>query len=108
MYHLKFGSDLFSFKTFLSELESIGIGKAIIILDACFSGLAVVPKNSTNNINIPPLPQGVAILTSSTENQFSYEKKNKSFSVFTDLLCECIETGNGKKSTSNDFITIDR
>lgn len=105
-YHLKFGDDLYSFKTLLSEIESALIVKSIIILDACFSGAATQGRKSNNTIYLPELPLGSAILTSSSEGEFSYEKDDKTYSVFTDLLCECIETGNNNNPTSNNLITL--
>ncbi len=105
-YHLKFNNDLYSFQTLLTELESYEINKAIIILDSCFSGSAVI-KKSNSEIYLPKLPEGIAILTSSTEGEFSYEKDDKTFSVFTDLMCQCIESGNNNISTKDDLITLD-
>ncbi len=106
VYHLKFGTDLISFNLFLAELESAQITKAIIILDSCFSGSITNAKNNSNDINLVSLPEGIAFLASSSELEFSYEKDDKQFSIFTDLLCECIETGNGNEPTGNNLISI--
>lgn len=106
IYHLRFGEDLYSFNTFRSELESHGITKAIIIIDACFSGAAVEGMKGSEEICFRNLPDGIAILSSSSENEFSFEKDDKTFSVFTHLLCQCIETGNNGNPTTNNEINV--
>jgi len=108
IYHLRCGKDLISFEVFLHELKSAEVSRAIIILDACFSGRATGAKNTNSEILLPiTLPEGIAILASSTEDQYSYEKEDKTISIFTDLLCECIETGNGEQHTDSNHISIE-
>lgn len=107
-YYLQFHEEeLYSFTILLEELKTYGINKAIIILDTCFSGAATTQKSSdTTNINTK-LPKGITILSSSSEYEYSHEKDDKTYSIFTDLLCECIETGNAKLATKDNFLYVD-
>ena len=103
-YYLKFGEESYFFETFHTVLKGKKINNAIIIIDACFSG--EVAKTNNKLILNENLPEGIAILTSSTEEEFSHENDSKTFSVFTELLCECIETGNNGQKTTNNVISI--
>ena len=103
-YYLKFGEESYFFETFHTILRGKRINNAIIIIDACFSG--EVAKSNNKLILHENLPEGIAILTSSTEEEYSHENKSKTFSVFTELLCECIETGNKGEKTLNNLISI--
>lgn len=102
-YYLKFGKDKYFFDTFNCALRGKNINKAIIILDACFSG--EVAKNNQQLI-INDIPEGIGIITSSTEEELSHENETKTMSVFTELLCNCIDTGNNNICTDTDLITI--
>lgn len=109
-YCLKFGKpdneEFLPFDNVLNELKSALVTRAIIILDACFSGAGIKSDSIEEIVNSPRLPQGIAILASSKPSQLSYELDDGSLSIFTYLFCEGIETGLNKKPTADGQIAI--
>ena len=103
-------SELLLFDNLMNELDFKGVYRAIIIIDACHSGAALNGVKKSENIFSPiddeRLPKGTAIIASSQESEASYELPDGSASVFTNLLCEGIETGLGGRYTSDGFISI--
>jgi class 3 adenylate cyclase len=86
------------FPAILEELKANNVTRAILILDTCHSGAAQRTKDGR-----PPAPagesnyvtpaKGIAILSACREVELAHERKDGDFSVYTDLLCEAIETG---------------
>jgi hypothetical protein len=108
VYCLKFGtgaSDWLPFANIYNLMQSHGVRKAIIILDACYSGKAI-KSDKLNSIG-QSLPSGYAYLVSSGERQKSREKQDGSVSVFTELLRDALDSGLGGKATSDDMICVD-
>ncbi len=113
-YCLVFGEDQKSFYTskgFLSELKASGVSRAILIIDACYSGATINNKETgesrefkPNSENVPP---GMTIIASSRSNQRSHELPDGSKSVFTHLLCRAIEGGIKRESTRDGRINVE-
>jgi tetratricopeptide (TPR) repeat protein len=112
LYHLCFGADdshPFPFKNLLTELESAGVTKAIIVLDSCQSGAAL--RKGEKSPELAPVmpaevPKGLAIVTSCRANQLSYENYEQTQSVFTDLFCKGIETGLSNSPTPDGRVSV--
>ncbi|MGL5836673.1 MAG: caspase family protein [Waterburya sp.] len=98
------------FNSVLDQLSSNYVRRAILIIDACYSGNTTGEKNTQNFIGDIELDKkilrGIAIIASSGKSQPSHELKDKSYSVFTDLLCEGIENGLDGNPTNNGLIGI--
>ncbi len=107
-YCFKFGEKVYPFKNLLTELETNGVSRAILILDTCHSGAAIGTKSdgSSKIIEEKEIPQGLAIIASSKKTQVSYELKDGSHSVFTSLLCKGIRTGLDGTPTNNGLISV--
>ncbi|MBD2691571.1 caspase family protein [Anabaena catenula] len=106
-YCLRFGENVYPFKNLITQLEVNGVGRAILILDTCYSGAAIGTKSNENIFIIEDdIPQGIAIITSSKKSQQSYELENGSHSVFTSLLCQGIKTGLDGKETNSGLISV--
>jgi len=111
-YCLKLGhapKDFYPFKNIITDLEACQIYRAILIIDACYSGAALRTKDSKNSIHISGLnniPKGIAILASSRASENSYELADGSSSVFTDLLINGIRTGLDGECTDDGYITV--
>ncbi|NEP55856.1 MAG: tetratricopeptide repeat protein [Symploca sp. SIO2G7] len=107
-YCLKFGEKFYPFRNLLTELETNGVSRAILILDACHSGAAIGTKSDSSSIIVEEddIPQGIAIIASSKKTQHSYELKDGSHSVFTSLLCRGIKTGLDGTPTDNGLISV--
>lgn len=108
-YCLKFGEarrEWLPFNNLMSDVKRYGVSKAIIILDACFSGAAT--KGDETEELLDSLPRGISYLASSGERQVSEEAADGSVSVFTALLCDAFETGLGGKATSNDLLNVEQ
>lgn len=107
-YCFKFGEKLYPFRNLLTELETNGVSRAILILDTCHSGAAIGAKNYGRSTIIEEneIPQGIAIIASSKKTQQSYELKDGSHSVFTSLLCKGIRTGLDGTPTDNGLISV--
>ncbi|NET55588.1 MAG: hypothetical protein F6K47_05280 [Symploca sp. SIO2E6] len=108
-YCLKFGEKYYPFRNLLTELETNGVSRAILILDACHSGAAIGTKSDGSSIIVDEddIPQGIAIIASSKKTQQSYELEDRSHSVFTSLLCKGINTGLDGTPTDNGLISVD-
>ncbi|MBW4565791.1 MAG: NACHT domain-containing protein [Mojavia pulchra JT2-VF2] len=118
-YCLKLGlkeSDWHPFDSILNELKMSNVTRAILIIDACRSGAVVGIKGSNdddntndayNAINKDKIPQGIAIIASSLASQVSIELDNSSYSLFTHLLCEGIESGLDGKHNNKALISIE-
>ena len=65
-YCFKFGEKNYPFKNLLTELETNGVSRAILILDTCHSGAAIGTKSDGNSTLIEEneIPQGIAIIAS--------------------------------------------
>ncbi len=110
-YCLQIGADedeLHAFSEIRSKLKIKSVVRAILIIDACFSGMAA---KSDEDSNLEPgyLPRGIVVLTSSSAYQPSYENKTNGqySSVFTHLLVEAIETGLGGRKTETGHISVE-
>jgi hypothetical protein len=76
-YCLKFGKNYLPFGSLMSEIQSHGVKRAILIIDACHSGAAL---EGVKNDSLPPqpinedsIPKGIAVIASSQKSQVSYE-----------------------------------
>ena len=107
-YCFKFGEKNYPFRNLLTELETNGVCRAILILDACFSGAVIGTKSDgiSTIIEENDIPQGIAIIASSKKTQWSYELKDGSHSVFTSLLCKGIRTGLDGTPTDHGLISV--
>ncbi len=109
-YCLKFGKNYLPFGSLMNEIKSSGVKRAILIIDACHSGAALEGVKNDNHpsqqIDEESIPKGITVIASSQKSQTSHELKDGSFSVFTKLFCEGIQSGLDKKSTSNGYISI--
>jgi GTPase SAR1 family protein len=112
-YCLKLGleeCDWYPFNNIINYLNTCGVSRAILIIDACHSGAAVGFKNPNDTysraINQDNIPQGIAIIASSLASQASRELPDGSYSLFTYLFCEGIERGLDDKPTHNGLITV--
>jgi len=109
-YNLQFadGSRL-PFTNVLTDIITSGVDRAILIIDACYSGAAIGIK-STGDLLEPlkklDIPRGIAIVTSSRATEESHEIKDEAASVFTDLFCKGIENGLDVP-TEDDLICVD-
>ncbi|XOF34482.1 MAG: tetratricopeptide repeat protein [Candidatus Electrothrix sp. YB6] len=111
-YCLQLGasSEILPFDCLMIDLEVKGVQRAIIILDACHSGAAIQGSKNSDilaSINKGTIPKGIAIIASSRASQTSHEMPDGSASVFTDLLCNGIETGLDLQCTANGLISVD-
>lgn len=98
------------FSALLSELKCASVRKAILIIDACFSGAALTTgTKSTDSKPFQPkretIPAGIVVIASSTSGQRSHEIKDGSNSVFTSLMIDAIDTGLWQTPTPDDEIT---
>lgn len=98
------------FRNLLDRLDASGVSKAILIIDACYSGV-VTKGDKDNGDTWPPfspgdLPVGIGILASSGERQRSREIQDGTASLFTLLLCEGLTSGLGGKPTDDGRISI--
>lgn len=108
-YFIKLLDEEYSFKLFFASLDNKNINNAIIIVDACYSG-CIAKGNPILEKELKleeTIPEGISIITSSNSYQLSHENDSTSLSVFTEVLCECIETGNGGVETTNNKITLE-
>lgn len=114
VYCLQIGtgqSNKLAFSSVLAELQIAGVSKAIIILDACFSGAALGKKNITQEdpikAHIQSLPKGLVLIASSRAIEESAELPDGSASVFTHLFCTGIRTGLRGTKTNDGLITAE-
>jgi hypothetical protein len=109
-YCLKFGKNYLPFGSLMNEIQSSGVKRAILIIDACHSGAALEGVKNDNHPSQPideeSIPKGITVIASSQKSQTSRELKDGSFSVFTKLFCQGIQSGLDEKSTSNGYISI--
>lgn len=109
---LEFGRSSVShlpFSNLWNDLSIAGVTRAVIILDACHSGGALRKGQASEEtaIHLPQdLPQGIAVLASSRVSQPSFELPDRSASVFTNLICDGIETGLDGTTTSDGYIGV--
>ena len=111
-YSFEFGikpnKSCYPFDNFLTILDQKGVQRAIIIVDACYSGeitkgnpLEIVPKN---------LPKGYLFLASSSAVQVSKEidvTPQKTMGAFTHLLSQSLTSGLDDTRTKDGFIYVD-
>ncbi|MCA9298249.1 MAG: caspase family protein, partial [Phycisphaerales bacterium] len=97
------------FDALMADLQASHVRRAILILDACFSGAALTPGQKSL-AQAPPLPdeipQGIAMLASSRPKEKSYELEDGSASLFTSLLASSIESGLSGRRTPNGLISV--
>ena len=109
-YCFKFGEQDYPFEFLKTSLKFNYVNRAIIILDSCYSGGAINSGTKSNGdskiIKEDDIPEGIALIASSKQTQYSHELKDGSHSVFTHLLCEGIKSGLDNKPTYSEFITI--
>ncbi|NES18975.1 MAG: hypothetical protein F6K41_08610 [Symploca sp. SIO3E6] len=108
-YCLKLGlndSDWLPFKNIINDLECHGVKRAIVIIDACYSGAATEAIKSYPYIKEDDIPKGIVIIASCKKSQLSWEKPDGSSGVFTELFCQAIETGLGGKPTTDSKIYV--
>ncbi|MDJ0728534.1 MAG: SUMF1/EgtB/PvdO family nonheme iron enzyme [Crocosphaera sp.] len=84
------------------QAENYYVKRKIIILDACYSG-SINNEWRSKNISIDLKQflgkEGLAVLTSSSATQVSFEQEGATLSLYTQYLVEGIETG---AATQND------
>ncbi len=101
--------DCVPFENLIREIEIKRL-RAILIVDACFSGETTKgPSEVECTESVPELPEGIAILASSGADQVSEVSHNQSKqpgSIFTHLLCEAIESGLDKP-TPDGLISVE-
>ena len=112
-FHREHDED-FPFRHMLDHLRLHGVTRAIIIVDACFSGAAVDGKAGPEDVAPPELPvpatdlpKGYAIVSSSRASQRSEELSTGESSVFTRLFCDGLDSGIGGKATSDKKISVE-
>ena len=114
-YCLKMGveeSDWLPFNNLINDLEMARVKRAIIVLDACYSGAAIEGiknlNDSLNNaIKEDTIPQGIAIIASCQKTQTSHELQDGSSGVFTDIFCTGIESNLDSKGTEDGNIYVE-
>ncbi len=112
MYSLIFGEEgartSVPFGNVMTDIQAQGVTRAIVVLDACYSGAALKHGQKKLCRLDPPelhdLPRGLVVITSSRATESSYELEDGSASVFTHLFCEGIRTGLGGRSTPDGYI----
>ena len=106
-YVLRFGErddDSFETENLFLRLRTKKIQRALIIVDACFSGeaaesLDIVSKSvedhllTINKSIEETIPKGIALLTSSASTEFSRENEHGTQSIFTRALCDLMMHG---------------
>jgi len=112
-YSLVFGGEsttYLPFDSLMADLEMHGVGKAILIVDACHSGATLAGQKGSPR-SAPritaELPQGIGLLASCREFESSYELEDGSSSVFTHLVVEGVESGLQGRPTSDALIGLE-
>lgn len=111
-YCLQFGQgpeECTPFGHVVDRLAMAGVTRAIMILDACYSGAAVGLKETNVELSLfagSSIPKGIAVLASSGARQASRELSDGSASVFTKIFCEGLETGLGHQPTTDGLIGV--
>ena len=96
------------FDNVIADLQTHGVTRAVLILDACESGAIVSgTKGRRFVVDIEELPEGMALLASSRRRENSYELPDGSASLFTHLFLEGLETGLEQTPTDDDLIGVD-
>ncbi len=99
-YVLEFGGEYYPFANLVNYLSISPVQRAILIIDACFSGAATDAFHGKKG----DIPKGIAILTSSRATEQSEELTGGVSSVFTHLFCEAINTLLNDRKTSKEII----
>lgn len=91
--------DLFYVNGLFTMIDAAGLSRALIILDACYSGQATSDRAKSHDPSTgrtfvaESLPQGIAVLASSRPLQRSFVSKTGTGSAFTDELYYLCEIG---------------
>ena len=111
-YSLLFGDQasepVLPFDNIINDLNTHGVTRAILILDACESGAIVegIKGPARYGVDENDLPRGIAFLASSRRKENSHELDDGTASLFTHLLIEGLENGLGDTSTDDDLIGV--
>ena len=100
-------NDYYPFDNILKQLVMRDVSRAILIIDACYSGSTTRFKGNENEVfylESLKIPRGIMILASSGWYQESSEFEDASGSVFTSLMCQAIRTGLDGMPTSDGLI----
>jgi tetratricopeptide (TPR) repeat protein len=108
-YYLKFGDKnkvtSYPFKNLINDFESVEVSKALIIIDACYSGKITKANSEDSKINQHfHLPKGYIFFSSSAESELSYEFDDGSSSIFTHMICQGLRTGLNGAQTKDGYI----
>ena len=109
-YVLMFGKapthEYLPFDNVASDLQTHGVKKAVLILDACHSGaaMAVGQKSASEPRLEQDLPSGIVVLASCRKSESSFEFEEGRGSVFTHLLTQGIKSGLDGKPTPDGLI----
>ncbi|MCR5349666.1 MAG: caspase family protein [Acholeplasmatales bacterium] len=96
------GDNCLSFSEIENIINSNNVGKAIIILDACFSGLAAKNMKSVARntlIDLVNKLNGITVIASSKSIELSNEESPSNLSMFTHFLCDAL---NGDAESQSD------
>lgn len=117
LYCLKIGlkdSHWYPFNNLMNDVSAEEFQRTILVLDIWHNS-AIIPgiKNSNDSIsNIKEsmenskIPKVIAMITSSQKAQKSHELSYRSYSVFTDLFCNPIQTSLDENGTNYGHIYI--
>ncbi len=103
-------TEMLPFDAVVADLRTHSVKRAIVILDACESGAALAAgEKSPSHLDLPEdsIPDGIAVLASCRAKQKSYEEKDGSASVFTNLLLDGLQSGLRGQATPDGLIGID-
>ncbi len=108
-YYLQFGDSdsrsYYPFDNLLNEFDNYQVKKAIIIIDACYSGnLAKGEVDVSVHKDVSDLPKGYMILSSSSAVELSHEMEDGTGSVYTKIFYEALKTGLSGKPTEDGYI----
>jgi len=92
---------------FTDKIEAIKARKLVVILDCCFAGgIPEVKAYGVSSLKAAPPPQnlidkldkgsGLVVITSSSQDEYSYSYSNEKYSVFTSCLLDAL-AGKGEK-----------
>jgi uncharacterized caspase-like protein len=88
--------------------DGVPSDRVLIVLDTCYSGAGVpggkgLVRYSNFNMDRVPLGKGHLIISSSSNNQRSWESKSGKNSVFTRHLIDALKTNDGKVDVVSAF-----
>ena len=116
VYCLAFGErdrDYIPFTHIYERIQLAGVTRAILIVDACYSGAAAGLKEGLEGARVDApdfpeesIPSGFAIIASCGPRQRSSEIEDGAVSVFTRLFCDGLDTGLDSKATTDGLIGV--